>query len=782
MSRHEVAFAKFIVKHRWVCVILALCAVGSAAVGLTRLHFTNNYRVYFSHDNPQLRAFEALENRFTKNDNVFIVVAPADGNVFSRENLAVVEEITTKAWQVPFSNRVDSITNFQHTRADGDELIVSDLVKNASTLADSELATVKTVALQEPGLRNNLISPDGRVTAVVITVQLPRRDETTEVPSVVAQVRQLAAGIEQRHPGIRIHLTGAVVMDYAFSEAAWHDLATLVPLSFVVMVALVGILIGGVVGTLGTVLVIGFSIVIAMGLGGFIGYPVSAPTSAAPIIILTVAIANCVHILESFLHGLSQGLTKHDAVVASLCENLQPIFLASLTTVFGFLTFNFSQVPPFRQLGNLVSIGDLSSYLLSITLLPALLAILPARRAQHQEVIAVPAMIRLGEFVIRRRRALLWGMSIMAIAMIANLPRNQLNDIFVRYFDETVPFRTDSDFTVANLTGLYHVQYGLDSGETGGVSNPAFLQDVDAFANWYRQQPEVIYVGTFTDVMKRLNQNMHEDDPAQYRLPGDRELAAQYLLLYEMSLPYGLDLNNQINIDKSALRIVVSTQTLSSQGLIALNQRAEQWLAANAPAIKSGSGTGTALMFANIGKRNINAMLLGTLVALVLISGVILLSLRSVRMGLISLVPNLLPTAMGFGLWGLLVGEVGLSLSLVMSMTLGIIVDDTVHFLTKYLRARNDQGKSAMDAVRYAFKSVGRAMIVTSIVLVAGFLILSFSHFELNSGMGMLTAIVIILALVADLFLLPPLLLSLEHKHEATSPHPAAAAGAAGLD
>jgi hypothetical protein len=273
-----------------------------------------------------------------------------------------------------------------------------------------------------------------------------------------------------------------------------------------------------------------------------------------------------------------------------------------------------------------------------------------------------------------------------------------------------------------------------------------------------------MHVSSLSDTMKRLNMNLHGDDPAWYRIPQSRELAAQYLLLYEMSLPYGLDLNNQINVDKSATKLDVSIRSISSNGTIALEERAQRWLEKNAPATMQAHGASPSIMFSHIGARNIRSMLWGTTAALVLISVILIFALRSLRIGLISLVPNLVPAAMAFGLWGLLVGQVGLALSVVAGMTLGIVVDDTVHFLSKYLRARREEGLSPEDAVRYAFHTVGTALWTTSVVLIAGFLVLTWSPFEINSGMGLLTAITIGLALVADFLLLPTLLMTLDKR------------------
>ena len=766
MEKIEQILGQWVIKYRWWIILINLIVVALCASGGRFLYFTNNYRVFFSSDNPQLLAFDSLENTYTKNDNVLFVLAPDDGNVFTKNTLAAVEELTKKSWQIPYSNRVDSISNFQYTEADGDDLIVRDLVKDANTLSNEQIQKIKNIALNEPLLINRLISDRAHVTGINVTVQLPRIHEATENPEVVSAARKLAREIEQKYPHIKVRLAGMIIMNNAFTESSIADMQTLVPISFAIMMLLLAVFVGSSLCTIGTLVVIAFSILTAMGLGGYLGMPITPPSATAPTIILTVAIANCVHILVTFLHGMRLGLNKNEALIESLRVNLQPVFLASITTAIGFIMMNFSDVPPFRHLGNFVAMGVVASFLMSVTFLPALMSVLPVKVKYTGEK-KDHLMELVGEFVVRRRSILLWGMTALVLILVLALPRNQLNDVFVHYFDKTTTFRQDSDFTTANLTGTYTIEYSLDSGETGGVSNPEFLQDVENFSNWYRQQPEVIHVNTITDILKRLNKNMHADDNSMYKLPGERDLSAQYLLLYEMSLPYGLDLNNQINVDKSATRVSVTLKTLSSNELLALEGRASHWLKRNAPHIKSGNGSGTSIMFAHIGHRNIISMLVGTTLALVLISIIFIAALRSIKIGLISLIPNLAPAAMGFGLWGIFVGEIGLSLSVVTSMTLGIVIDDTVHFLSKYLRARREKHLTPPDAVRYAFITVGRALVITSVVLVAGFLVLSVSSFELNAGMGLLTAIVITLALFADFLFLPVLLMKVEEKSNA---------------
>ena len=759
-------YARWLMRWRLAVVLATVVAVALAASGARNLIFTTDYRVFFSEDNPQLVAFEQLQDVYTKTDNVLFVLAPRNGDVFTRETLAAVEWLTEQAWQIPYSIRVDSLSNYQHTYAEGDDLIVEDLVENAESLSDAELARIRDIALHEPLLVNLLVSPTAHVTGVNVTIQLPGLHQEAEVPEVVAFARDLADQLRARHPDIDLYLTGMVMMNNAFPEATQYDMKTLVPLMFGVVVLVMVFLLRSFTGTFTTVLVIAFSILTAMGLAGWLGIRLTPPSAAAPTIILTLAVADCVHILVSFLHAMRTGESREEAMVESLRINFQPVFLTSLTTAIGFLSMNFSDAPPFRDLGNIVAMGVGAAFVYSVTFLPALMVMLPVR-VKHDPARDGKTMERFAEFVVRNRRPLLWGMSAIVLGLIAFIPRNELNDEFVKYFDETIEFRRHSDFASENLTGIYRIDYSLGAGESGGISNPEYLQLLEAFSDWYRQQPGVMHVNTLTDIIKRLNRNMHGDDPAWYRLPEDRELAAQYLLLYEMSLPYGLDLNNQINIDKSATRMNVTLENMSSTQLLALEESAQEWLRSNAPDYFRADGASPSVMFAHIGFRNIRSMLVGTTVALVLISGILIVALRSWKIGLVSLIPNLVPAGMAFGVWGLFVGQVGLALSVVTGMTLGIVVDDTVHFLSKYLRARREQGVDAPDAVRYAFSTVGKALWITSLVLVAGFLVLSTSHFELNAGMGLLTSITIALALFADFLLLPPLLMAVDKGHHA---------------
>ena len=754
-------FVERVLAARWPVIVMTLLWVAAASSGIARLEFSANYRIFFDDDNPQLLALEALENTYGKNENIAFLIVPDDGDATSREALSAAVWLTEAAWKTPYTRRVDSLANFQYTTAQGDELYVRDLVDPRELARAEARSRIRDIALSDPRIAGSILALNGDVSVVSVTIELPREGLLEAVAEVADFARSVAADAEARFPDVDLRVVGTVMVNQTFVEASIRSQMIFLPASLLLMALILGVLTRGWAGVAATGMVIVFSILASMGMGVWAGLPFSPPVSPAPTIVLMIVVANCVHLLVAVQQRLRAGDSRHAAIVESIRLNLHPVFLASLTTALGFLSMNFSEVPPYRHLGNFVAFGVAASFILSVTFMPALLSLLPIRAAKERRFRA-PTMHRLADSVLRYRKALMWGWLVVVAAMVLAIPRNELNDVLVHFFDESVEFRQDTDFMDERLSGNTLLEYSLRAATEGGVTDPAFLTEVSNFADWYRKQPPVRHVAVITDTFRALNQSLHGNDPAAYRIPESKELAAQYLLLYEFSLPEGLNLNNQIDRSRSATRVTISARTLSSEELLELNGRAEAWLKENARHVAGVNSTGPAALFAYIGQRNIRAMLAGTVVVLLAIAAILLFALRSPRLGLTSIVPNLVPAVLGFGVWGLTVGQVGLSLSVVAAMTVGIVVDDTVHFLSKYRRARREDGQDPEEAVRYAFDTAGRAMFTTTVVLVAGFLIFMFSPFVPTAQVGILTAMIMAFALIADLTLLPALLTVLD--------------------
>ena len=753
-------FIGIVLHRRWAVLVATTLLMLAVTGGARFIGITNDYRSLFDEDNPQLAALDTLEETYASSNTALVAVAPRKGSVFTRETLAAIEELTEAAWRVPWATRVDSLTNFSHSEADGDDLVVEPLVEDAPSLEDDDLGRIEGIALGSIELAGRLVSHDGSVAGLAINFALPE-DTDAALAEISGHLRGLLDEARASHPDLAYHLTGDVILHRTFADVTQGEMETLAPIVFLIIVVASALLLRSVLGTLALVITLVFVVNTTMGFAGWIGTVFNPVNSGVPIIVMTVAVAHSVHIVAAVLAGMRRGLDRHDAVAGSLRDNAWPVFLTTATTVIGFLSLNASDSPPFRVLGNLVAFGVVCAFVYSMTVLPALLSLLPVRAPRGRPERA-DFFDRFGAFVVGRRNFLLWFVALLSIALVLGIPRIELTDNWTRYFDERYEFRRDTDFVIDRLTGMETIEYSLRAGREGGITDPDYLRAVDTFAEWYREQPEVAHVQAFPDIMRRLNRNMHGDDPAFFRLPDDPALAAQYLLLYELSLPFGSDLNHRIDIAKSATRLTAVTRSLSARQQRELDARAQAWLAANAPRLAT-EGSGVSIAFAHLSQRNIASMLRGTIIAMGLISLILIGVFRSVRLGLASLVPNFIPAAMSFGLWGYLVGRVGLAGSVMTAIAFGIIVDDTIHFLSKYLRGRRD-GLSAPEAVRSTFRTVGRALWTTTAVLALGFLVFASSGFEVSWALGLMVATTIVFALLADFLLLPPLLMAIDRR------------------
>lgn len=754
------AYIDLVLRRRWIVIALSLLLMAIAAAGGDRLVVADDFRQLLGKDNPQLASLNALENTYSASNTVLIAVSVRQGTVFSRPVLRAIEELTDSAWKTPYASRVDSLTNYNVSRSEEDDLIVEQLVDSAEAPDDDELAHVTETALNEPELVDRLVSRDGRVGAVVISF-VKADNQSAVVAEAPDYLNRVIAEAETRHPDLDYHLTGDVILNRTVNAAMEEGVQSTLPIGFLLVLLGTAFLLRSTLGVAAIIAMVAFGVFTTIGFAGWTRMVFSPLVAGVPVVVMVLAVAHSIHIVTAVLLNMDRGMGRQDAIAESLRVNAWPVFLTSVTTMIGFLSLNSSDSPPVRIMGNLSAFGMLSIYIYSMTLLPALLAVLPLRsRPAAGEGFAF--FDRFGSFVVERRRLLLWSGVALAAALAAGVPRNEFSDDWTRQFDDRYEFRKATDFVNENLTGLNALEYSLQSGREGGITDPDYLSKVEAFANWAREQPKVTHVRAFSDIMKRLNKNMHGDDPAFYRLPDNPELAAQYLLLYELSVPFGADLNDRIDVSKSSTRMTVTVSDLSAREMRALDARALTWIEANAPAL-AGEASGITMIFAHLAQRNMESILRGTIIGMTLISLILMLVFRSIRLGLISLVPNFIPPIMGFGLWGYLVGQISFPAMMTTIIAFGIIVDDTIHFMTKYLKGRKD-GLTGSEAVRYSFRTTGRALFTTSAVLAAGFLAFVFSGYQGIWVLGMMVSIMVILGILVDFLILPPLLLALERR------------------
>lgn len=763
-------WSRWLIKAPWWWTALAIGLALGAMSGLPGLRFTTDYQVYFSDDNPALQAQQALERHFGSRHTVVLAVSADSGSLFENPRLDALRALTDDMALMPFATGASSLTNFHTPRADGDDLTAEALVPDGPFSAE-ELTLLQREALAEPRVLHGLLGESGEVTAVVGYFELPGQDGDAETAEVNAAIRALARQFEADNAGLSTYQIGSLPFNQAMADAANFDLRNRYPLALALMILLLWWSLRGLNPMFVTLGIIGLSTLTALGVAGHLGLQLTTASMAAPLIILTLSVSDCVHVLSSYFKIRHESdASPAEALTRALRINLLGLGLTTLTTVVGFVSFNLNDSPPFRDLGNIVAIGVTAALFYSITLLPAWLLITrPAGRPLRTLQLA-----RIADFVIRRQRPIRRIGIFIVLGLTAAIPLNRFGDDYVKFFSPVLDFRQDTEFVGQHLMGVQFLEYAVPSGADGGISEPAYLERLQAFADWLRDQPGVRKVSTVNELLMRLNQVMHADDPEKYRLPTQRDMAAQYLLLFELALPSGSDLSHLVNFNKSVSRVTLGLNEMTNEDVRQLDNRAQTWMAQHWPAEMQATGTGVPVMFARIAQRNFQAMLWGNLITFSLVALIFILAFRHWRIGAISLVPNFAPMLMGFGLWGLLVGEVGMSLAVVVSLTLGIVVDDSIHFLARFMQGRRDRGLSPEGAVRHAFGDVGSALWITTATLAAGFACLSASSFLLSAHLGMLTVMIIVLALIADFLLLPALLLWFDREGKPSLPMSAA--------
>jgi hypothetical protein len=755
---------------RWLVVAFSVIALLACAAGGLNLRFSNDTRVFFAPDDPTLQTLANFERAFGQGQNVLIAIAPKERPTqgraaFTPEAFAAAARLAEAARALPGITRVDSPGDYLVPSFDGDRLTLTPLIADASHLDQAAALAAGEAARAEPLLRGRLVAVTGNVIAVNLNAVVA---DDQAVATLVGEVRKTLANLATAYPTLQFHATGALIGSHAFAEATERDLAVLSPIMVALVVVLLVVLLRSFSGMAASLAVVGCAVISAMGIAGWMGLSLNPASAAAPTIILTVSIGDSVHIVSAVRRAMARGLDKRAAIAEALSVNLWPVMLTSVTTAAGFLAMNTTPSPPLRELGNLTAIGVILALLFSLTLLPALLTILPLAPARFADKEA--RLFRgLGRLLVGHRRLALAGGIALVAGFGPGLGLIEFDDQFTKYFDQRYEFRRATDFVEANLTGSEVIEHAVPAGAPLAALDDEHLVLLQRFAGWYRSQVGVLHVASLADVVSRVTQADLGGEASSYMVPSyDPGRARKLLMAYADALPAGAPASDLIDSTASTSRLSVIVTGLGSRDLRDFAARAEAWLAAHAPPSVSAPATGLSLMYARVSGQNITNMLTSSGVALGLISLLLVLMFASLRYGLITLIPNLAPAVIALGLWGYLVGQLGLASSAVVAMTLGVVVDNSIHFLSRYRRARRVLGLTPADAAVYAVESVGPALATTTAVLAAGFGVLATSGFEVNASLGALAALIIGIAFAVDLLILPALAMLIDRRDTPT--------------
>jgi len=747
-------YCRLIISHKIKTLVITLILILLISSGIRFLETPSGYRGFVENDFPEYQKILNLEEKYGMIDTLSFLIKPKNGTVFQKDVLQLIHELTEISWKTPYSTRVSSLTNYQFTTVEGDDLDISDFVKDVSLLTDSDLQELQTIALQEKSIVNFILSENSKVTFVNINLDIPIGTGFDDPIKFADDQKKI---FFEKYPDILVLVAGSAQFSHNFQTTAQSDAQTMYPGFLFLIIILAYILLRSAIASLLSLIIIFLSILPSLGTVGWMGYEAQPPLIIAPIIILTIALAHSIHILSIALTNISEGMSKEKSIISSIKINFVPVFLTSFTTAIGMAGINFGKIPAISDMANTVVIGSAFSFLTSIILLPVLFMLLPIK--PHGKATLVFGFLeKLSKLLINYKYYIIVFIGLITIYLSTLLPNLYFDDEFDSYFDRVEEWKEVKDIVNKEFGSSFFIFSDLPSQKTDGITSPEYLNDLQKFASWLDSLEEVAVTTTVVDVIKTLNQNMNGGSKEYYTIPDNKALNAQYFLLYEFSVPYGMDLKNQITANKSDSRVLIRMNMFTSREGIELKEKVDKWLTDNMPYYNSPGVAGIPIMMPYVYQENTKGLMRGLAFSFTFIILVIGLSLKSLRFGLISIVPNIIPFVLAYGILALFTNILTFSHTVAVIISLGLVVDATIHFMTKF-KSATSQNLSVNDAIKYCFKYVGYPIIVASLCLFSGFLFLLQSDFMTNFILGGMCSLIILIALIIDLLVLPALIL-----------------------
>ena len=755
--------SKFIIHNRIVFIFSCLVLVLILGRGITSVVFDPDMERFFPKGHPATSLSYEIDETFIRTDNLVIAINAKNNSIFTKKTLSLIESLTEKSWTVPYSIRVDSLTNYSYVRSVDDDLLVEPFIENAVSLEDSFIKQREKIVEEEEIIFGSLISKDKKTTVISIIVDPPNPDANIKLIDTVEYMLEYVDEAKSNHPELDIRVLGTPYQEYISPKMVLSEMPIVMPSMLLLILVSVFFLLRSVFAVLATILVIVLSLIATFGSVGYIGNALNQMVITIPILIITLALADCVHLFSIFFQQRVKGHSSKESMIRSLELNLQPLFLTTLTTCIGFLSFNVLDVPPLQDLGNFVSIGIAMAFIFTIFFAAPLFSFfeIKAPKSVNQQI---NLSRKIAKFSLKNSKTLLWSVPLASLLLICLIPLNVLDENPTQMYDEGfTSFSADTLWLDEMLGVTFPVSFKASS-NNGSVSEPEFLKKIDNFVKWLETQDEVNHVTSLAHTMKNLNKSMHGDDPEWETIPESEELSSQYLFFYEMSLPMGLDLNSSISQDRASTKISANLDDMSGKDFLKFDKKVRAHIQENNLTEIISPAAGFRVVFSHISMVIVNSLLFGVFLGLLSITLLLGLFFRSIPFGVLSAFPNVLPIAAAFGIWALYDGQVGFMVAVGMGSTLGIIVDFTVHLLSKYDLARREMGQSPEEAVVFAFESVGFALIVMTIVISLGFLVLNLVNFMPLHDFARFSTMSFVMALIIDFLLFPNLLVRFDKR------------------
>jgi len=741
-------YIEFLDQHKTKLLLLITMLVALLSISLKDLAFEGSYRIWFDPSSKIMKDYDQFRSTFS-GDDTFIVAFEDKEGIFREKPINTILELTQKLKMLDGVRKVDSLTNYQYIRSVDDDVMVEDFIYDTK----EDLETKKQIAIHDKLILHQLINDDA--TATMMAVKLASSVGANEEVNlyVMKQLEQIRDEYEAK-TGYTFYISGLSAVTASLVNVALHDALVLIPLAVVIVVILLFLLFRDPIGVAVPAVVIVFTFLIVLSMQMLLGHKLNNFTVNIPSFVAAIAIADSMHLFLAWVYYRAKDITNKEAVYLALKNNFLPIAMTSLTTAIGFATLSMSAIEPIATLGIAITAAALIAFLLSISLAPAILLFLnDDYKIKPIKFLNLLNTKGYGAFIVRHDKQIVIAFTVIMLIIGYGLTNLKVDSNSIKYFDKSTTVRSGSEFIEEKLSGSMVYEIILDSKAKEGAKSPEFLKKIVEFEEaLVTNHPNITFTTSLKDIVERMHTVL--DANSTVTIPDSKNAVAQYLLLYSMSLPQGMELNDKIDTTERYLRLSINSNIQDTSKDLAMIDWVSDWWEQNSN--YSATVQGQTSIFAYMQSSVMDTLLLSISATLVLVVIAMFFIFRNIKMLWIFILPNIAPILLVGGVMGYLGRSVDIGVAISASVILGIAVDDTIHFFSKYFQAIKTM--SFEESIDYVLSHSGVAMILTTFILSFTFAVFGVSSFVPNVNFAIVTVVALNIALVLDLILLPALL------------------------
>ncbi len=779
-NRAFAALALWSYRFKWLVMLLCLVVLGGSAYLASSIRMDNSFESFFDASDETYNAYKVYRENFGSDEIAYIMYDASSypGGVFNRELIEKIHSLSEQIPEkVPFVDQVRSITNAELMIGEEDELIIR-RIEEELPLTQEQLNDFAERFKKKSIYVSNLFDEDLKYGAILVEMTLSSTDPADLIrydpdggdglENMYPQVsgRALTELLEQpEFADIPFYVSGDVPLNTSYNTIVDNEILQLGGTTMVIIMIILAIFFRGkIIGVVGPMSVVVLATLMVVAFLVVMGWNMDMMFAMAPTLLLAIGVAHSVHIISEFKSQLRRNPDREKALYNTLYLVGTPCLLTSLTTAAGFASMSSAPIKTISHMAIYMSVGVLFAFFLSITLLTFFLAFMKVPQGEEIKSSKLSVLDRVlrasTAFSLKYPKSLVAGFGVLLVVSVAGLSFIKIDSNYLLDFSDRVQVKLDTQYIDNTMGGMSSFAYLFDAKTPGSVKEPAFLKELERVQNEINShQPLIRKTTSLVDLIKDLNQSFHGEDPAYYRIPDNRELISQYLLVYELS--GGEDLFSYVTEDYSQALLQMRVQLTNSSVLADFDQEIQQYLDENPIALSEKSATGIGALWLKLINYISDSQMKGLSIAVVVITILISFIFGSLKLGLVSMVPNIFPILIVGGIMGWMGVYLDYSKLFIAPIAIGIAVDDTIHMMTRF-KLEFERLGNYKEAYKATIHEVGKALVITSVTLVLGFSAMLFSLMTAQVWFGILISLSIILALLADIFVTPLLVIWLK--------------------